>query len=59
MSEYNADIRNDECGNESIHGDEQDDILDDLNNLNDSEVIDLMKKKEEIYIYIFIFSYHV
>ena len=38
MSEYNADIRQDEYGAESIHGDDNDDLFDDLDNEIDSEV---------------------
>ena len=38
MSEYNADIRDDECCGDSINNDENDDIFDDLDNINDSEV---------------------
>ncbi|CAF1051721.1 unnamed protein product [Adineta ricciae] len=37
MSEYNADIRDDECCGDSINNDENDDIFDDLDNMNDSE----------------------
>jgi hypothetical protein len=36
MSEYNDDIPPDDCCGESIKGD---DILDDLNNIDDSEVL--------------------
>jgi hypothetical protein len=39
MSEYNANIIHDECCGESLYGgDDYDDILDDINNLEDSEV---------------------
>lgn len=39
MSEYNANIRPDDCCGESIHDDDNnDDIFDDLNNIDDSEV---------------------
>jgi len=40
MSEYNDDIPQDECCGESIHGD----IFDDLNNIDDSEVLNLQLK---------------
>jgi len=39
MSEYNDDIPQDECCGESINGDEHGDIFDDLNNIDDSEVL--------------------
>jgi hypothetical protein len=39
MSESNADIRQDECCGESINGDENDDLFDDLNTIDDSEVL--------------------
>jgi hypothetical protein len=38
MSEYNASITQDECCGESLNGDDNDDIYDDLNNIDDSEV---------------------
>ena len=38
MSEYNVNIRHDECCGESINGDDNDDLFDDLNNFDDSEV---------------------
>lgn len=47
MSEYNADIRNDneeEFYGESIRGDEQEDLFDDLNTPDDSEV----KKRNKV-----------
>ncbi len=37
MSEYNADIRHDECCGESMNDDEDDNIFD-LDNIDDSEV---------------------
>ncbi|CAF3721714.1 unnamed protein product [Adineta steineri] len=37
MSEYNADIRHDECCGMSINDNEDDDIFDDVDNINDSE----------------------
>lgn len=38
MSEYNANIQPDENYAESIHGDDYEDIFDDLNNSGDDEV---------------------
>ena len=39
MSEDNGHILQDECCGESINEDDNDDLLDDLNTLDDSEVI--------------------
>jgi hypothetical protein len=39
MSEYNDDIQQDECCGESINGDEHDDLMDDLHNIDDFEVL--------------------
>jgi hypothetical protein len=39
MSEYNANIRQDEGSGESLNGDDNEDIFDDLNTVEDSEVI--------------------
>ena len=44
MSEYNADIRHDECCGQSIHAEEPDDLFDDINNPDDSEVFFQIKK---------------
>jgi hypothetical protein len=41
MSEYNADIDANECCGESINGDDNDDIFDNLNNIYDSEVLNI------------------
>lgn len=38
MSEYNVNIRHEEGCGESINGDDNDDLLDDLNNSDDNEV---------------------
>jgi hypothetical protein len=38
MSEYNADIRQDDNCAESFNGDDYDDIPDDINNSDDGEV---------------------
>ena len=38
MSEYNANIQPDDNYTESVHGDEYEDIFDDLNNSVDDEV---------------------
>ena len=38
MNDDNGYIRQDECCGESINGDEGEDLLDDLNTLDDSEV---------------------
>jgi hypothetical protein len=38
MSEYNDNVQPDECCDESMNGDEHDDIFDDLHNIDDSEV---------------------
>jgi hypothetical protein len=39
MSEYNVNISHDECCGESLQDDDNEDLLDDLNNIDDSEVI--------------------
>jgi hypothetical protein len=39
MSEYNANVRHDECCGESFNGDDNEYIFDEFNNLDDSEVI--------------------
>jgi hypothetical protein len=39
MSEYNANIRHDEYCGESLNDDDNEDLFDDLNNIDDSEVI--------------------
>jgi hypothetical protein len=41
MSEYNADIQHDECCDDSMNGDENDDIFDDLNTIEDFEVLNI------------------
>jgi hypothetical protein len=38
MSEYNANIRQDECCAESLNGDDNDDIFDDIINNDENEV---------------------
>jgi hypothetical protein len=39
MSEYSANVRQDEYGTESVNGDDNEDLFDDPYNLDDSEVI--------------------
>jgi hypothetical protein len=39
MSEHNDNIKQDECCGESGNDDDNEDIFDDLNNIDDSEVI--------------------